>query len=415
MKEKKKHFSAVIAVSLALSILAVSTSAAVSAGSDALAKKPETQSVHNNVDITAITGEVVEPPMLTSAASSVAKEKQWYEYVYYSEEPVAYYYVSDTARVAFYDPYDYSSSLIMEVDDSITDWSSNNSMQVSYTTGNSMTNTDGSSCNTVTTTQRGYTDTTTTSVDASVVTTKVDNQTNSYNTSKTKTTIDDNTVSWSIGAGLGGNTPGVLGSITSMALGFLGLNVEGSLSGKWGTTTQTNEIVSTDPNDPDNIDGKNIRTGYTKSNNTTTVTTGPQTTTITNRIADRTSQATGYTSNSSVSLSTDNSTTITKTYDAGYFNASGAPLQWKIVKYTVKMPMYYQVEYLIDGEWIFGDSNYCTINTIQGTCRAWLQNNVAYYEHWGTGEPVTWDEFWSQFFTEEKLIDAYKNKLYPDN
>ena len=45
----------------------------------------------------------------------------------------------------------------------------------------------------------------------------------------------------------------------------------------------------------------------------------------------------------------------------------------------------------------------------------WLQNNVAYYEHWGTGEPVTWDEFWSQFFTEEKLIEAYKNKLYPDN
>lgn len=407
MQEKKKHFSAVIAVSLALSILAVSTSAAVSAGSDASAKKPETQSVHNNVDITAITGEVVEPPMLTSAASSVAKEKQWYEYVYYSEEPVAYYYVSDTARVAFYDPYDYSSSLIMEVDDSITDWSSNNSMQVSYTTGNSLTDTSGKSTDTVTTTHFGYEDTTETTTGESTVTTKVNNQTDSYNTSKTETISDDNTISWGINESVQGTEEAGLAFI---AEGSLSVGISSSQAWKTGTVKNTTTVEG----DKTDQDG-GTRTGYTKSNNTTTVTTGPQTTIITNRIADRTSKATGYTTNSSVSLSTDNSTTITKTYDAGYFNASGAPLQWKIVKYTVKMPMYYQVEYLIDGEWIFGDSNYCTINTIQGTCRAWLQNNVAYYEHWGTGEPVTWDEFWSQFFTEEKLIDAYKNKLYPDN
>lgn len=402
MQEKKKHFSAVIALSLALSILAVSTSAAVSAGNDALAKKPETQSVHNNVDITAITGEVVEPPMLTSAASSVAKEKQWYEYVYYSEEPVAYYYVSDTTRLAFYDPYDYSSSLIMEVDDSITDWSSNNSMQVSYTTGNSLTDTSGKSTDTVTTTQFGYEDTTETTTGESTVTTKVNNQTDSYNTSKTVSTTEDN--SWHFGRNTSAGMEGSLGC--NIAKATVSESLTETKSWVVGEVKNTTEVVSTDGSG---------RTGYTKSNNTTTVTTGPQTTTITNRIADRTSQATGYASNSSVSLSTDNSTTITKTYDAGYFNASGAPLQWKIVKYTVKMPMYYQVEYLIDGEWIFGDSNYCTINTIQGTCRAWLQNNVAYYEHWGTGEPVTWDEFWSQFFTEEKLIEAYKNKLYPDN
>lgn len=407
MQEKKKHFSAVIAVSLALSILAVSTSAAVSAGNDALAKKPETQSVHNNVDITAITGEVVEPPMLTSAASSVAKEKQWYEYVYYSEEPVAYYYVSDTARVAFYDPYDYSSSLIMEVDDSITDWSSNNSMQVSYTTGNSLTDTSGKSTDTVTTTHLGYEDTTETTKGESTVTTKVNNQTDSYNTSKTETTSDDNTISWGLNESVQGTEKAGLAFI---AEGSLSVGISSSQAWKTGTVKNTTTVEG----DKKGQDG-GTRTGYTVSNNTTTVTTGPQTTTITNRIADRTSKATGYTSNSSVSLSTDNSTTITKTYDAGYFNASGAPLQWKIVKYTVKMPMYYQAEYLIDGEWIFGDSNYCTINTIQGTCRAWLQNNVAYYEHWGTGEPVTWDEFWSQFFTEEKLIEAYKNKLYPDN
>ena len=33
----------------------------------------------------------------------------------------------------------------------------------------------------------------------------------------------------------------------------------------------------------------------------------------------------------------------------------------------------------------------------------------------GTGEAVLWDDFWDGFFTEESLIAAYKNKLYPDN
>ena len=90
-------------------------------------------------------------------------------------------------------------------------------------------------------------------------------------------------------------------------------------------------------------------------------------------------------------------------------------MQWKIIKYTVKMPMKYQTEYLVDNEWVFGDYNYCLLTTIQGTTRAWMQNSVVYYEHWGTGEAVTWDEFWNQFFTEERLIAAYRNRLYPDN
>ena len=79
------------------------------------------------------------------------------------------------------------------------------------------------------------------------------------------------------------------------------------------------------------------------------------------------------------------------------------------------MPMKYQVEYLVDNEWVFGGFNYCLLTTIQGTTRSWIQNNVVYYEHWGTGEAVTWDEFWNQFFTEERLIAAYRNRLYPDN
>lgn len=365
----------------------------------AFAKDNTYVSTHKKVDLTDVTGEIVEAPLLTSAASSVAKEKAWYEYVYYSDKPVAYYYIDDVTRVSFYDPYDYADALVMEVDDTITDWSSNNSMQVSYTTGNSLTNTDGKSTETVSTVHFGYSDTTTTETSANTVTTTTNNHTDEYNTvKKSETTTTDDTITW------GSNETLKIGNET-----FLSGEIQWTQSWVSGDVTSETTIEG----DKKGEDG-GTRTGYTESTDTVTVDTGAQTTTITNEIADRTTKATGYNSNQTVSLSTNNSTTVTKTYDAGYFNDRGAPLQWKIIKYTVKMPMYFQAEYLVDGEWIYGESNYCTINTIQGTCRAWLENNVAYYEHWGTGEPVTWDEFWGQFFTEESLIAAYKNKLYPD-
>ena len=398
---QNKKFVKSIATMMAFVLLLSATSTV------AFAKESPYVSTHKKIDITDVTGEIVEAPLLTSAASSVAKEKAWYEYVYYSDKPVAYSYLSDTARISFFDPYDYADALIMEVDDTITDWSSNNSMQVSYTTGNSLTDTQGNTTETVSTVNYGYSDSTTTTTGPCTVETTVNNKTESYNTSKSTTKTDDNSKHWGLNetvtAGGGANIPLVAKGEVSVAGG-------GTQSWVTGEVINTTEIEG----DKAGKDG-GTRTGYTVSTDTTTVNTGEQTTTITNTIADRTAKATGYTTNSTVSLSTNNSTTITKTYDAGYFNDRGAPLQWKIIKYTVKMPMFYQIEYLIDGEWIYGESNYCTINTIQGTCRAWLENNVAYYEHWGTGEPVTWDEFWGQFFTEESLIAAYKNKLYPDN
>lgn len=368
----------------------------------AFAKESPYVSTHKKINITDVTGEIVEAPLLTSAASSVAKEKAWYEYVYYSDKPVAHYYVDETTRLSFFDPYDYADALVMEVDDSITDWSSNNSMQVSYTTGNSLTDTTGKSSETVSTVNYGYSDITTTTTGPSTVTTTVENQTDEYNTSKTVTT--DNSNVWSTSASLTINEKIKIGVDSTGSETDFGTT--GTDTRSWTEGDVETKVVSTDGTG---------RSGYTKSKDTTTVNSSQQVVTVANTIADRTAKATGYSTNSAVSLSTNNSTTITKTYDAGYFNDRGAPLQWKIIKYTVKMPMFFQIEHLVDGEWIYGDSNYCTINTIQGTCRAWLENNVAYYEHWGTGEPVTWDEFWGQFFTEESLIAAYKNKLYPDN
>ena len=79
------------------------------------------------------------------------------------------------------------------------------------------------------------------------------------------------------------------------------------------------------------------------------------------------------------------------------------------------MPMYYIVQRKVGDEWINVGEDFCLLTTLQGTCRSWIENNVVYYEHWGTGEKVTWNDFWSGFFTKEGLAAAYQNKLYPDN
>lgn len=416
MKRTKRKMPSIIAVALVLSTLMVLASTAFAATSaNVINATPKGESIHEKIDISDITGEIAEPPGLTSAASSIAKEKEWYEYVYYSKVPVAYYYLNDNTRLSFYDPYDYASSLIMEVNDDITDWSSMNTLQVSYTTGSSLTDTTGKTTETTTSTLFGYKDEETTTTGANTVTTTVKNNTDSYNTSKTVSTTEDNTKTW----GLNENVTTSDTTTVEISAGLskvveLGGSNSTSISGSVGGTQSwvTGEVITT--TEIQSTDEKG-RTGYTESTDTTTVETGEQKTTIINKIEDRVTKATGTVTSSSFELSTNNSTTITKTYDAGYFNSSGSPLQWKIVHYKVMMPMKYQVEHLIDDEWIFGDYNYCLLTTIQGTCRSWLQNNVAYYEHWGTGEPVTWDEFWNQFFTKENLIKAYQSKLYPEN
>lgn len=428
MKTRKK-LPAAVAVALVLSILMVMGSGfAAASGASLLGSTDAGESVHEKINISDITGDIPEPPELTSAASAIATEKEWYEYVYYSSEPVAHFYLSDTARYTFYDPYDYASSLIMEVDDSITDWSSMNTLQVSYTTGDSITTTEGKSTQTSTSTLRGYTDTTTNSYGESTVTTNTDNKTYEYNTSKTTTEESNDSFGWGLNESVTTGSSTEIGAETEVGVEIPAVSIskikaslnesvhiDGTVGSdqNWssGTSKSTTTVEGTGKEDEDH----NKSTGYSHSFDEEKVTTSAHTDTITNTIADRITDATGYTSNSSITLATENSTTITKTYDAAYFNASGAPLQWKVVKYTVQMPMKIQVEYLVDDEWVFGGYSYCLLNTVQGTCRAWLQNNVAYYEHWGTGEPVTWNEFWSQFFTKENLVAAYQNKLYPDN
>ena len=320
MKKPKRKFSGVVAIALILSILMLSvSSAAATAGVNVIANTPIGESIHKKINISDITGEIAEPPMLTSAASSVAQEKEWYEYVYYSPDPVGYYYLNDSTRLSFFDPYDYASSLIMEVDDSLTDWSSNNSLQISYTTGNSITDTTGKTSNTTSTVQtvEGQ-DTSTTTGGNSTVTTTVEGRINTYNESKTKEHTDTvNGFDWGLNETVKAETTNETGiAIAKLKIGF-GLDI-GSTQ-HWTNSTTTHDEVNTE------------NKGWTENNTTTTAKTERTSdTVVTSTIADRLSKAVGSSTSSNVSMSSSNSTTITKSYNAGYFNAGGAPLQWKI-------------------------------------------------------------------------------------
>lgn len=107
--------------------------------------------------------------------------------------------------------------------------------------------------------------------------------------------------------------------------------------------------------------------------------------------------------------------TVDKTFYAVYFSEYGAPYAWKLVDYTVYLPLKCDVQFKkSDGTWVSsGEDVYCLLATVQGTCRSYIKNNVAYIEHWGTGEPVTVDDFWQGFFTKEALIRSYQNSLLP--
>ena len=113
--------------------------------------------------------------------------------------------------------------------------------------------------------------------------------------------------------------------------------------------------------------------------------------------------------------SNDSSASKDVTYNALYFNAYGTPYRWRIVKYTVYLPLYCEKQSLVNGEWAVVDSSYCLLATVQGTCREWIENGVAFIEDWRSGEPIQVEKFWNEFFTKDRLEAAYKDKLLPEN
>ena len=373
MKAKKKLFQVLafcLAISLSMGMIVVAAIGSNATSNDTFVKQAleQTNSKYQKIDINSITGEGGNPPEISGAASATASEKAWYEYITYSSQAVASIRIDDDRRLLFYDPFDYANAMIMDVTGEENDWSSANSLEISYTTGNTVAGGKESSSDT------------STSVEV------VAGDGKDYNYSKSEGSSFSTTKSWNDiterGQTLGGSVTGGYDNKVKFEV-----EVNYQYSGSNTREDGGEEVTENNSSETD---------GWTK-------------------VADRITTATGSSSSINTSWSTDNSKTVTQVYNAAYFNDAGSPLQWKVIQYTVYMPMKYELQCKIDGEWVSTDYAYCVLVTMQGTCRAYMKNTQAYIEHWGTGEAVLWDDFWDGFFTEESLLQAYQNKLYPDN
>ena len=372
MKAKKKVFQVLalcLAISLSTGLIVAAAVGSGAASNNTLAKQALEQAYgkYQKIDINSITGEGGNPPEISGAASAAAAEKAWYEYITYSSQAVASIRIDDDRRLLFYDPFDYSNAMIMDITGEENDWSSANSLEISYTTGNTVT--EG----------KESTSETQTSIEAA----QGQDKEFSYSKGMSLAVTKGWSQNWS-----SSTTSSAEAKISTGAFG-------GGISASGGFSKESSHSVG-EENSFTSDDSLSETHGWTE-------------------VANRVTKSTGSASSTNTSWSTDDSKTVTQVYNAAYFNAAGSPLQWKIVQYTVYMPMKYELQCRIDGEWITTDSAYCVLTTMQGTCRAYMKNTQAYIEHWGTGEAVLWDDFWDGFFTEESLLAAYKNKLYPDN
>ena len=373
MKAKKKLFQALalcLAISLSMGMIVVAAVGSSATSNNTLAKQAleQTYGKYQKIDINSITGEGGNPPEISGAASAAAAEKAWYEYIPYSSQAVASIRIDDDRRLLFFDPFDYSNAMIMDVTGEENDWSSANSLEISYTTGSTISEGKESSSESST----------------SIEVAEGKDVDFSYSKGMSLAVTKGWSQNWS-------NTK------TTTTGGEYTIGKEGVLSGKasLGFSNESSHSVG-EENSFTSEDSLSETHGWTE-------------------VANRVTKATGSASSTNTSWSTEDSKTVTQVYNAAYFNAAGSPLQWKVVQYTVYMPMKYELQCRIDGEWVTTDSAYCVLTTMQGTCRAYMKNTQAYIEHWGTGEAVLWDDFWDGFFTEETLLEAYKNKLYPDN
>lgn len=373
---------------------------------------------YESADINALTGHGEEPEDISVTVGATYQEKQWYEYVRYSDKAVASYRVDDDCRILFYDPYTYTNAMIMDVefDATTTEFDTMSSYTISHTTSRTLSSATQSTYTSSTATQSSGRDVTHSEVENEGSTKTKYNHTTETNDdggrSETKnygTTItDDETVitTETIHDNFTANV-GVDSTFTSIEAGL-----DVSFTQNWGTiktkTDGTGSITTTDPS--------TTTTNY-KGEDTVEYDTNSTTDGWT-ELSDRITKTLGSSRSTSTTWSETEGTTISKTYVATHFASDGVtPLPWALVHYSVQMPMKCKLQYKYDGDWITVSTVYCMITTIKGTCRAWLQEGQTYYEDWGCGEPVVATDFWSQFMSEEALIEAYtdstEKNLYP--
>ena len=391
-------------VAIVFAVMMPLTSATLAFGTsgEAVAKSGfSTETKYASPDINALTGDGEEPGELSVSAVTTYQEKEWYEYVVYSNNPVASYRIDDDTRLLFFDPYTYINAMVMDVqnDASTTEYDTASEYSISHTVSKTITSCEEST----------YTNT--------VATQKVEGR-DEYeetvtNSGNTKTTYNHDVTQTSTGD----KSEKTINDWAQREVAFcLNETIEVGLK---ALSTKT----STDIGFEWYIDGTTKETKYSDDYSTTTTESGSETidyselsstTTGWSTFADRVTKTVGSSSSTSTSWSESEGVTITKTYAATHFASDGVtPLPWAIVHYAVQMPVKCCYQIKINSEWITVAEVYSLFTTVKGTCRTWMQNGQPYYEDWGSGEPVVATDFWSQFTTKESLIKAYQDKLYP--
>lgn len=419
MKKNARSVTAIIIIA-ALAITAVIPAAFAAWTPRDPKSQEDASSIYQKPDVNALTGEGAPMRELSSEVSAYGVEKQWYEYVIYAEEPVGYYYLSRYQRLAFYDPYDYADALIMNISDVATasgsEWSSASSINISYQTGTSCeygrgteqstsyseSISESSSVGGSSGTEISEGETTSATGDVSLSTSE----------SVAATVSSDTTVEVSNTIQIGASTEATVGG--SVGVGDTGVSASTSVGTSLtdSLTTSISEKIGVSATATVGAT-QVVSVGTGKSDTKQESTSESSNWSKVSEMAKETTNA--YSSSFNNSWSTNDSVSISRDFDAAHFNTAGVPYQWKIVAYTLFMPVYVELQIDTGDEWVATDSCYCRLNTIQGTCRAWIQNNIVYYEHWGTSEPVVWDDFWDGFFTTEELKNAYKNCPWPED
>ena len=345
-------------------------------------------------DINELMGAGQEPEDISVSAGAQYQTKNWYEYVLYSEHAVCSYRCTDTSRLLFYDPYTYTNTLVMDVefDATTTEFDTMSSYSVTHTSSKAITSALSTTYTSSEATQTSGRDVTHSGV---------------KNSGTTKTTYNHKTKSTDRGEIIGENriTHETLTSATELGKkgGLVGIVASETITIGIDTTQQHNHTTYNDH-------GTTVEyTGSDEVENNTSSTTDGWT-----ELSARVTKTTGSSTSNTTTWSETTTTSVTKTYAATHFASDGVTsLPWAIVHYRVQMPMKCCLQVKVDGEWTTISTIYMLMTTVQGTCRAWMQNGQVYYEDWGSGEPVVETDFWSQFMTKDQLIDAYSNKLYP--
>lgn len=348
---------------------------------------------YESPDINALMGAGQEPEDISVTAKTLYQEKMWYEYIQYSEHPVASYRESDDSRLVFYDPYTYTNAMVMEVPGKEEiEFSTMSSYSFSYTTSKTLSSNLSSTYTTSEAIQSSGKDETGSEV---------------KNTGTTTTTFNHQQHSNDRGTVVGENfiSHELFESDTELGQkgGLAGILAAETIKIGYDSTQQHNRTTYEDHGTDTDYEGEDT-VEYDTTSNTTGWT----------KLSDRVTRTTGSSKSTSTTWSETEGTTVTKNFAATHFADDGVtPLPWAVVKYRVLMPMKCCLQIKVEGEWVTVSTIYCMLTTVQGTCRAWLQNGELYYEDWGNGRPVVASDFWAGYMSKEALVAAYADKLYP--